>query len=63
MLVLTRQIGKRIMIGDDIVVTILSVSGQQVKVGVDAPKDIPVHREEIYDKTLIERAINEEKGE
>jgi carbon storage regulator len=48
MLVLTRRIGERLMIGDDISVTILGVLGNQVRCGVEAPKDISVHREEIW---------------
>ena len=50
LLVLTRNIGKRIIIGDDISVTVLSITGNQVKLGISAPKDVPVHREEIYNK-------------
>jgi len=48
MLILTRRIQEAIMIGDDVVITILSVRGNQVRLGIDAPKSIPVHREEIY---------------
>lgn len=48
MLVMTRRIGEKIMIGSDITVTILGVQGNQVRVGVDAPRDVPVHREEIF---------------
>jgi carbon storage regulator len=48
MLIVTRRIGERIMIGSDINVTILGVHGLQVRVGIDAPKNVPVHREEIY---------------
>lgn len=50
MLILNRQIGTRIMIGEDIVITILSVKGDGVRVGVEAPKDLPVHREEVYNR-------------
>lgn len=48
MLILTRKVGENLLIGDDISITVLSVRGNQVKIGVDAPKDISVHREEIY---------------
>jgi carbon storage regulator len=60
MLVMTRRPRERIMIGDNIVVTIISVNGLQVKVAVDAPVDIPVHREEVYDD--IKRAEREARG-
>ncbi len=48
MLILTRRAGEMLMIGDDVAITILGVKRGQVKVGIDAPKDIPVYREEIY---------------
>ncbi len=48
MLILTRRIGETVMIGDDVTVTILSVKGNQVRLGINAPKDVSVHREEIY---------------
>jgi carbon storage regulator len=50
MLVLTRKVGEVIMIGDDIVVEILHVCGGQVRIGITAPIDIPVHRREVYDR-------------
>ena len=56
MLVLTRRIGKKIVIGDDVSVTILGVKGNQVRIGIEAPLEIPVHREEIYQRVLKERA-------
>lgn len=50
MLILTRKVGETLMVGDDITVTILGVKGNQVRVGIKAPKNVPVHREEIYNK-------------
>lgn len=55
MLVLTRNTGEKIMIGDDVEVTVLSVTGNQVRLGVEAPKDVPVHREEIYQRIRQEK--------
>jgi carbon storage regulator len=48
-LILTRRVGEALVIGDDVVVNVLGVKGNQVRIGVEAPKDISVHREEIYD--------------
>lgn len=55
MLILTRKPGERLIIGDDIAVTVLSVKGNQVRLGVQAPASIAVHREEIYDRIQNER--------
>lgn len=60
MLVLKRQVGETIMIGDEVTVTILGVKGRQVQVGVNAPKDVTVHREEIYER--IRREEEERQG-
>jgi carbon storage regulator len=48
MLILTRRIGETLMIGDDVNITVLGVKGNQVRLGINAPKDVSVHREEIY---------------
>ncbi len=55
MLILTRRAGETLVIGNDINVRILSVKGGQVRIGVDAPKDVPVHREEIYQRIQREK--------
>ncbi len=50
MLILTRRISESIIIGDDVKITVLGVKGNQVRIGIDAPKDVSVHRKEIYDR-------------
>jgi len=56
MLILTRNVGESLVIGDDVSIIVLGVKGNQVRIGVDAPKSVTVHREEIYNK------IQDEKG-
>jgi carbon storage regulator len=56
MLVLTRRVGEKIRIGDDIVVTLLGERGNQYKVGIEAPRHVSVHREEIYQRILDDEA-------
>ena len=55
MLILTRSPGETIKIGNDVNVTVLGVKGNQIRIGVDAPKEVAVHREEIYQKIQVEK--------
>ena len=57
MLILTRRVGETLMVGDDVSMTVLGVKGNQVRIGVNAPNEVSVHREEIYNK------IQKEKGD
>ena len=59
MLILTRRVGEKLVIGDNVKVTVLGVKGHQVRIGIDAPRDVTVNREEIYQRILAEKkALN-----
>lgn len=55
MLILTRRAGETVMIGNDVTITVLGVKGNQVRIGINAPKDVAVHREEIYERIQSEK--------
>lgn len=56
MLILTRRVGETLIIGEDVQVTVLGIKGNQMRIGVKAPKDVSVHREEIFDRIRTERS-------
>ena len=59
MLILTRRAGETVMVGSDITITVLGVKGNQVRIGINAPKDVAVHREEIYERIQSEKSAKE----
>ncbi|MEP7246639.1 MAG: carbon storage regulator CsrA [Gammaproteobacteria bacterium] len=63
MLILTRRVGETVMIGDEVTVTVLGVKGNQVRVGINAPKNVAVHREEIFERIKREQEGGEPSGE
>ncbi len=62
MLILTRRVGETVMIGNEVTVTVLGVKGNQVRIGVNAPKDVAVHREEIYERIKREEDQDPNSG-
>ena len=62
MLILTRRVGEKLKIGDDISLTVLGVQGNQVRIGIEAPREVSVHREEIYNRIEAEKEPNSNKA-
>ena len=63
MLILTRRIGEKLVIGDDVTITVLAAKGSQIRIGIEAPREVQVHREEIFQRIQNERkALKEQKA-
>ena len=62
MLILTRRVGENLRVGDDVIISVLGVKGSQVRIGIDAPKHVQVHREEIYQRIQNEKSAASEKS-
>jgi carbon storage regulator len=62
MLILTRKVGEALRVGDDVSLTVLGVKGSQVRIGIDAPREVAVHREEIYQR-VVSAALTDEADE
>lgn len=63
MLILTRRVGETLMIGDDVTITVLGIKGHQVRLGINAPKEVSVHREEIYQRIQQEKQKQDHPAE
>lgn len=63
MLILTRRVGETLMIGDDVTITVLGIKGHQVRLGINAPKEVSVHREEIYQRIQQEKQKQDQPAE
>lgn len=55
MLILTRRVGEKVIIAEDVTVTVLAIKGNQIRIGIDAPRDVQIHREEIYERIRKEK--------
>lgn len=62
MLILTRRISESVIIGDDVKVTVLGVNGNQIRIGIEAPKDVSIHREEIYERIQKEKLVQSQSN-
>ena len=64
MLILTRRVGEKLIIGENVTVTVLGVKGNQIRIGIEAPQEVQIHREEIFQRILAERGdLKESQGQ